>query len=136
MEEAFLEQVRRWALETPSVEGALVVGSYARGPNRPDSDLDLGILTTERDQLVEDRAFPARFGVIQGRQVEQYGACTSVRVWYRGGLEVEFGLVNLSWMARPLDAGTKQVLQGGYRVLVDKGRCFTPEPPAAENVTV
>ena len=71
MEEAFLEQVRRWALETPSVEGVLVVGSYARGTNRPDSDLDLCILTTERDQLVEDRAFPARFGVIQGLQVEQ-----------------------------------------------------------------
>ena len=65
-----------------------------------------------------------QFGTVARRQTEYYGACTSIRVWYEGGPEVEFGLVEPSWIARPLDAGTMQVLQGGYRVILDKKQRF------------
>lgn len=53
-------------------------------------------------------------------QTEYYGECTSVRVWYESGLEVEFGIVEPSWISLPLDNGTHKVLSDGYKVIVDK----------------
>lgn len=124
MTERFLAKVRRWAEETPHVDALLVVGSFARGTQRPDSDLDLVLVTTEKTELVLDPSFPETFGKVLRRQTEHYGACTSVRVWYAGGLEVEFGLAEPSWLALPLDEGTRRVLADGHRVLVDKKRFF------------
>jgi uncharacterized protein len=45
---------------------------------------------------------------------------TERRVRLQSGLEVEFGIAPLSWAATdPLDAGTRKVVQGGFRILVD-----------------
>lgn len=74
--------------------------------------------------MVESPDFVKLFGPIARQQTEYYGACTSVRVWYDNGLEVEFGLVEPSWIALPLDAGTREVLADGYRVLLDKKGYF------------
>ena len=46
---------------------------------------------------------------------------TSLRVWYRDGLEVEFGLTDESWAASPLDAGTRSVILDGIVVLFERG---------------
>lgn len=124
MSETFLGRVKRWSEETAHVEVLLVVGSHARGTQRPDSDLDLVLVTTEKAELIVDPSFPGTFGKVLRRQTECYGACTSVRVWYEGGLEVEFGLVEPTWLALPLDEGTRRVLEDGHRVLVDKKRFF------------
>ncbi len=124
MSETFLARVKRWSEETAHVEVLLVVGSHARGTQRPDSDLDLVLVTTEKTELVLDPSFPETFGKVLRRQTEHYGACTSVRVRYEGGLEVEFGLVEPTWLALPLDVGTRRVLADGHRVLVDKKRFF------------
>ena len=124
MPKNFLARVKRWAEETAHVEVLLVVGSHARGTERPDSDLDLVLVTTKRDELVADQTFPETFGRVLRRQTEYYGACTSVRVWYEGGPEAEFGLVEPSWLALPLDEGTRRVLADGHRVLVVKKRHF------------
>lgn len=124
MSETFLIRVKRWAEETAHIEVLLVVGSHARGTQRPDSDLDLVLVTTEKTELVLDPSFPETFGKVLRRQTEHYGACTSVRVRYEGGLEVEFGLVEPTWLTLPLDEGTRRVLADSHRVLVDKQRRF------------
>ena len=50
------------------------------------------------------------FSVQENRQqTEYYGACTSIRVWYKDGKEVEFGIVELSWISMLLDVWTYQV---------------------------
>ena len=107
-----IEALRQWAQKETSIESVILVGSWARGTNRPDSDMDLCILTA--------------------RQTEYDGACTSVRVWYEGGTEIEFGLVEPSWIALPLDEGTRQVLSDGYCVLYDRAGHFAnpllPQP--------
>lgn len=113
-----------WACEQEMIESMILVGSYARGECRPDSDIDFCILSSERDWLVRNREFVNRFGVVSRMQTENYGACISVRVWYQDGPEVEFGLVKPDWIALPLDPGTEQVLKDGYRVLVDKNGAF------------
>ena len=112
-------QVEQWAEEEPSVEGVILVGSYARGMQSAESDI-----TSEKKRLLQNQQFVERFGTVLKRHLEFYGKCTSVRVWYAMGLEVEFGIVDPSWIALPLDAGTAKVLKDGYQVLVDKKGYF------------
>ena len=51
---------------------------------------------------------------------EDWGRLRSVRVHYFAGLEVEFGFVSSDWASTdPVEAGTKQVVQGGLRPLYD-----------------
>lgn len=64
-------------------------------------------------------------GGIDRHRIEQYGECTSVRVWYTDGLEVEYGLVPLNRIALPLDPGTERTLADGYRILKDKMGLFS-----------
>ena len=109
-----IEALRQWAQEETSIESVILVGSWARGTNRPDSDMDLCILTARREGLLPENRFLSLFGKVRRQQTEYYGACTSVRVWYEGGAELEFGLVEPSWIALPLDEGTRQVLSDGY----------------------
>lgn len=61
-----------------------------------------------------------RLGVLKKRQTEYYGICTSIRVWYTDECEVEFGIVEPSWIENPLDAGTYKVLSDGHKVIIDK----------------
>ena len=122
--EEFLSLAARWANAEPAVSALVLVGSWARGQNRPDSDMDLVILTDDKGKFLEDPAYFGRFGEISRQNVEHYGRCTSVRVFYEDGREVEFGLVDSAWADVPLDEGTRQVLSDGFRVLVDKTGVF------------
>lgn len=124
MYEKLIDAVKQWAEENRKIESVIIVGSYARGTNTDTSDLDLVILTPCRDEMVENQEFTELFGKITKRQTEYYGACTSVRVWYQSGMEVEFGLVKPSWIDVPLDPGTYQVLSDGYKVVLDKKSYF------------
>ena len=53
-------------------------------------------------------------------KIEYYGACTSIRVWYQDENEIEFGMVDHSWISLPLDSGTRKVLTEGYKIIIDK----------------
>ncbi len=113
----FLEAVSRWAAGRRDVRALLLVGSRGRGSARADSDVDLVLVTRQPRRYLSDLAWTERFGTVEKRQVEEYGALTSVRVWYAGGLEAEFGITSRSWLAEPLDEGTRRVLRDGFRVL-------------------
>lgn len=81
--------------------------------------------------MVANQDFVQNFGKVLSKQTEYYGACTSVRVWYENGPEVEFGIAEPSWIERPLDRGTYKVLSDGYQIILDKKHYFenlTPEP--------
>ncbi|HSB01757.1 MAG TPA: hypothetical protein VLE49_13990, partial [Anaerolineales bacterium] len=62
-----------------------------------------------------------RFGGVDKQEAEDYGKLTSLRVWYQNGVEVEYGITTPDWAATPLDAGTRQVIQGGMIVLFERG---------------
>ena len=100
-----------------------MVGSYARDESRPDSDLDLVIITTTPELYIEN-AFIAEFGEILKVEKEDWGVATSLRTWYKDFLVVEFGLTSPNWIAQPLDPGTYNALIAGYQVLMDKHGYF------------
>lgn len=53
-----IEALRQWAQEETSIESVILVGSWARGTNRPDSDMDLCILTARRGRAAGGKPFP------------------------------------------------------------------------------
>ena len=81
------------------------------------------ILTPQKSELVSNPGFISLFGSVLRSSVETWGACTSLRVFYTD-MEVEFGIVEPSWINAPLDAGTREVLESGYRVILDKRHYF------------
>ena len=119
----FISMLKEFSMKDKHIESVIIVGSYARGTNKEDSDLDLVIITSNKSEMVENLDFIREFGAFQKMQTEYYGACTSIRVWYESGLEVEFGIVEPSWISLPLDNGTHKVLSDGYKVVVDK-KCY------------
>jgi predicted nucleotidyltransferase len=117
----FLDVFVPWASDQPDVQGLALVGSYARGAAREDSDIDLVILTDQPQKYLDDIQWVERFGTVEKHQTEDYGKLTSLRVWYQNGVEVEYGLTTPDWAATPLDAGTREVILGGMIVLFERG---------------
>ncbi|MDV4150730.1 nucleotidyltransferase domain-containing protein [Clostridium sp. AL.422] len=124
MFEDFIEKTKEWAINEPFVEAIILVGSYARGTQKVDSDIDLVILTSNKQYYIDNTQILSAFGLIDRSNIEFYGECTSIRIWYNSGLEVEFGMVPLTWIHLPLDYGTERTLSDGYRILVDKKNMF------------
>jgi predicted nucleotidyltransferase len=101
------------------IVAVFLVGSYARGAAGPDSDVDLVILSGQPGEWLRDTSWAARFGVVERTRAEDWGAVRSLRVWYAGALEVEFGFAAPAWLNLPLDPGTRAVLEAGYLLLYD-----------------
>jgi uncharacterized protein len=113
-----LESVIEWASTREEIVGVAWAGSHARGDARPDSDVDLMLLTTRAQKLLEEQAWISRFGTVMRSQIETWGRVTSLRVWYDAGLEVEFSLGAPAWADDP-DDGTRRVVRDGFRILWD-----------------
>lgn len=109
-----------WAAADPRIAALALVGSHARGTARPDSDVDLVVLTDSVAELLEDASWTDHFGRVTRRAVEEWGRVRSLRVGYEGGLEIEFALAPLAWAVQPLDPGTARVLREGCQVLFDR----------------
>lgn len=105
---------------TSDIECILIVGSVARGTNIIGSDLDIMIITTNKSFLVQDKSFIEYFEIVINSKIKYYRACTSIRVWYQDENEIEFEIVDPSWISLPLDSGTRKVLTEGYKIIIDK----------------
>jgi predicted nucleotidyltransferase len=114
-----LGEVVIWAAGEAAVVGVALVGSYARGEARPDSDVDVMILAHTPQPFLQDAGWAERFGKVASQETEDWGRVTSLRVFYTGGLEVEFGFTTPDWADVPVDAGTRRVVSDGMRVLYD-----------------
>lgn len=118
-----LASIAAWAAQRDDIVGVALVGSWARGTPRPDSDVDVVVLTSDKWRYV------ARGGWIRsllGSGVEivrtgDWGPLTERRVRLHSGLEVEFGFASPSWAAiDPVDPGTARVVRDGCLPLFDE----------------
>lgn len=116
----FLNALVVWASDQSDVQAIALVGSYARGAAREDSDIDLVILTNQPAKYLDDIQWTERFGSVDKHQTEDYGKLISFRVWYLNGPEVEYGITTPDWAATPLDPGTREVILGGMIVLFER----------------
>lgn len=116
-----LRQVADWAAETPDVMAVVLVGSHARGTASTGSDVDLVFLCMDPGALLRDISWTREFGQARTHAFETWGDVAAVRVHYRDGMELEFGLAGLDWAASRVNDGTAQVIRAGARVLLDRG---------------
>jgi predicted nucleotidyltransferase len=126
--EGFLSGVLAWAETAPGVHAVALVGSHARGEAGPSSDVDLIVIAADAPALIRESAWVEQFGPVARVAVEDWGKVTSLRVWYRGSFEVEFGITSPDWVARPLDGGTRRTMADGFHVLIDKDGSFEGTP--------
>lgn len=115
-----LKDLRKWAESRPEILGIALVGSYARNEARADSDVDLVILSSIPEEFINKPEWIKNFGVVKSFTVEDWGLVTSLRVFYEGGPEVEYGLTSSEWANEPVDEGTSQVISDGMQILLDK----------------
>lgn len=115
-----LEAIAAWAAADPRIAAVALVGSHARGSARPDSDVDLLILSDVAEQFVADTGWLRRLGRHERHSVERWGRVRSVRVFYAGGDEIEFGFAKTDWAASPLDPGSRRVVEAGFQPLFDR----------------
>ena len=130
--EPLLLVVANWARSRPDVLGLSVVGSYARGTARPDSDLDLMLFARDPATLHADQVWPGAIAWDRaGRQLlswrdAEYGVVWSRHMRLAGGPEVEMGIGPQTWAATaPVDPGTFRVVAEGCRVLLDPFHHFS-----------
>jgi predicted nucleotidyltransferase len=118
--DALLERATAWAARRRDVVALALVGSYARGADRPGSDVDLMVLTTEPARYLDREDWIGGLGAERLVTTRSWGAVTERRVALPSGLEVEVGLALPSWAAiDPVDSGSRRVMTDGNRVLYD-----------------
>ena len=129
-----IEKVADWSQRDHRVIAAAVCGSHARGEARPDSDVDLCILTDNPRSLLDDHSWIQVFGAdarIVG-PVEDYNLVQSIRVFY-GSTEAEFGVTDQDWARPPIDKETAGIINDGLRIIYDPDGLLAAAVVAAAN---
>jgi predicted nucleotidyltransferase len=113
-----------WSEQQTHIKGVAVVGSFARGDFRSNSDVDLTIISTNKELTLEKIKNQFNFDNIESSTLEEWGILTSLRIFYANGLNVEYGVVTDEWVKEPLDEGTKYVVKNGFIAITDKEDIF------------
>ena len=105
----------------PGSVAVALVGSWAGGRARPDSDVDVVVLTRAPEALLHDDTWHGRFGAGASLvRTADFGALQERRLRLPSGLEVELGVGPPSWAdTDPVDEGTRRVVAGGLSLLWD-----------------
>jgi hypothetical protein len=117
-----LADVRRWARSRPDVRGVALVGSYASGKQRPDSDIDLVIIADNPETYRNgDWAGAAAGGRrVAGTREETFGDGWSLFVRLAEGPEIEFTFAGPAWAnTAPPREEVRRIVQEGFMVLHD-----------------
>lgn len=114
-----LHDLAAWCSQRADVRALALVGSRARDDATCDSDVDVVLLTTDpgRYLATDDWALALGAKVVATRR---WGVLTERRLLLETGMEVDFGVVDLSWAAiAPLEEGTAKVARDGLIPVYD-----------------
>ena len=117
-----------WVRGESDILALAIVGSWARGAARNDSDIDLILLVREPEDF-RGEDWPGEIAWREGRVTQwhdaDYGVAWSRHLQLSDSREIEFTFCRPSWAdTDPVDAGTVEVVSGGCRVLLDKSGLF------------
>lgn len=123
---ALIRAVATWVEARPDLKALAVAGSRARGAERPDSDLDLLILADEPGRYRASHAWLPEMPLAPPFQLAShrgaaYGAVWSYHVLLVPSAELELAFAAAEWASNnPIDAGTRRVVEDGFKIIVDK----------------
>jgi len=115
-----LKEIKNWARKNNDLDSLLLAGSYARDKAHQDSDIDLVLIFNDPKKYVNNLDWIKEFSEIEKYEIEYWGRVTSIRTWYKNGMEVEFGITSAEWAEIPVDSGTFRVVSDGSKIMVDK----------------
>jgi predicted nucleotidyltransferase len=116
----FLQKIQGWATKNNDVLAVGYAGSWARGSAKPNSDLDLMIITSTPEKYLETPDWMAFFGDLREVKSEDWGLAQTRRAFYQDNSEIEFNITSKEWTKTdPVDAGTKQVVREGMIIVYD-----------------
>jgi predicted nucleotidyltransferase len=118
--DGFLFEFKRWAETEADIHAVALIGSHARESATEASDVDLIVVVSPPNVYLQHRQWTCLFGTVLRDQLESYGKCTSLRVWYDEGFEVEYGFVDESWAALPVDEDTRKIVTHGMKVMFER----------------
>ena len=114
-----LGRVGALAARRPDVVAVTLVGSWARGRPRMGSDVDLVVLTTDKQTYLREESWMAELGGTRIIRTRDWGPLyTERRFVLPSGLEVEFGVAPPAWAATDPNTG-EEIGNGGLRALYD-----------------
>lgn len=114
-----ISRVTQWAARRSDIVGLVLVGSYARNAARPDSDIDLVLLTTDQARYA-DNTWAHELALGELTRVQSWGAVTERRFQTTSGLNVEINIGSPGWASTdPVEPGTRRVVTDGARSLHD-----------------
>lgn len=122
-----VQSVTQWAKAQRDIVGVAVVGSWARQQPHMGSDIDLVIVTVDKERYVSNGSWVAEAVGEPAELVRthHWGQMTDRRVALPSRLEVEFGFVPPGWAGTdPVDPGTARVVRDGCSPLVDPHGAF------------
>jgi uncharacterized protein len=118
--EQVLAAFASWAREHEDVVAVGLVGSWARGAPRAESDVDIVVVSSAPEERVAAGDWPAPLRAAPVVRRRRWGALVETRLGMPDGLQVEIGVVPVSWMSlSPPDAGTARVVREGLRIVHD-----------------
>ena len=116
----FSATLREWSKGRTDVVAVVMVGSWAGGDTRMDSDVDVVLLTEDQKPYLEGEAWLHELGGVRLVQTRRWGPLTERRFALSSGLEVEVGVAPAYWASTdPVDGGTRRVVTGGAAVIYD-----------------
>jgi len=114
----FLSLLTQWANTDNNIISAVIVGSVARNEARPDSDIDVLIITNEIERYSKDLAWLNNFKRYESIRFEVWGPVHCIRVFF-DECEAEFNFVKPFWAGIPVDPETAKVVSGGITLIKD-----------------
>ena len=118
--DGFLFEFKRWAATEAGIHAVALTGSHARETATENSDVDLIVVVSPPNIYLQHKQWTCLFGTVLRDQLETEGKCTSLRVWYDEGFEVEYGFVDESWAALPADEDTRKIASDGMKVMFER----------------
>lgn len=116
----FIEKLQLWSSQQPEIQAIAIVGSWARGTARADSDLDVIVVADTPAKLLDNNAWLKQFGQIKKLVREDWGLVQSLRVHYAGEREVEFGITSKEWLSpKEIDLASGQIMRDGMMIVYD-----------------
>lgn len=104
----------------PDILAIILCGSYARGEQDDDSDIDIMIVTEDKGKWLENDGWTAEILRADSITREKWGIVETFRC-FAGETELEINIAPAEWIALSEDKGTRQVLESGYSIIYDKG---------------
>jgi GNAT superfamily N-acetyltransferase len=119
--DSILRSIETYASGQEDVEAVGLVGSWARGNARLDSDVDLILITTTPSRYLTGTEWMSRFpGARLIRTMAWGDVLTERRFLLPSGLEVEVGITDARWASTdPVDEGTAEVVTDALRIIYD-----------------